>query len=528
MSRPKTSAGAPAFQSASEFHRQGRLAEAESLYEAALTADPTHFEAAHSLGMLHLQRGQPDRAADHLGQALRIDPNNGVAHRDHGIAMQAMNLHDDAIASFDASIRLSPADPFTHYARANTLLRAGRSEEAIAAYDAAIALRPDYFEAIHNRANALRELDRLEEAVVDYRKAAALRPNEPVALYNLAFALQDAGHFDEAFANYNRAIGLKKDFYEARKARGSLKLLLGRMPEGFADFDWRLKAMEQTIDPVLRRIRYWSGENLQGKSIVVYGDGAFGDLVQFSRYLPLLVEQGAEVIHLAPPQFHKVLSSADLKARVVAELEGAQLPDLRCEVMSLPNLFKSDLESIPPGIDLSSKDKNRIVTGRAALPANKLNVGICWQGNPARNIDKGRSIPLREFQALAHIPGVRLVSLQRKHGLDQLEHMPAGMDVIQFDEGFDAGEEAFVDTTALLKSLDLVVTSDTATAHVAAAAGCPTWIALRYVPEWRWLMERRDSPWYPTVRLFRQRTLGHWAPVFEEIASALNEFRTNS
>jgi len=525
MSHPKTSAGAPAFQNAAELHRQGRLREAEQLYQAALSADPAHFGAAHSLGVLFLQSGRPDRAADSLGLALRIDPNSAVAHRDRGVAMQTMNLGHEAITSFDAAIRLSLSDSFTHYARANTLLRMGRNVEAITGYDAATALRPDYFEAIHNRANALRELDRLEEAVADYRKAAALRPNEPVALYNLGFALQDIGDFDGAFASYNRAIGLKKDFYEARKARGSLKLLLGRMPEGFTDFDWRLKVMEQTTDPSLRGIRYWSGQNVQGKSIVVFGDGAFGDLVQFSRYLPLLAERGAEVTLLAPAHFHKILSSADLKARIVADLDPAHLPDLRCEAMSLPNIFKTDLASVPPGIDLSSKDQSRIDTGRAALPRNKLNVGICWQGNPTRDIDKGRSIPLNEFQSLAHIPGVRLVSLQRKHGLEQLENLPAGMDVIQFDEGFDAGNEAFVDTVALMKSLDLVVTSDTAMAHVAAAAGCPTWVALRYVPEWRWLTERSDNPWYPSVRLFRQRTLGQWTPVFAEIAAALRDFR---
>lgn len=526
MLNPKNSAGAADFECAQELHRQGRLQDAEPLYKAVLAAHPEHFAAAHGLGVLHLQSGRPDRASDSFGLALRIDPENAAAHRDYGVALQALGLNDDAIASFDTSIQLSSADPFTRYARANALLRAGRGEEAIAAYGEAIALRPDYFEAIHNRANALRELDRLEDAVADYRNAAALRPNEPVALYNLGFALQDTGDFDGAFANYNRAIGLKTDFYEARKARGSLKLLLGRMPEGFADFDWRLKASEQTIDPVLRRVRYWSGENLQDKSIVVYGDGAFGDLVQFSRYLPLLAERGAEVTLLAPPQFHKVLSAADLKARAVAELDPAHMPDLRCEVMSLPNLFKTDLASIPPSIDLSSKEERRIATGRAALPRGKLNVGICWQGNPARNIDKGRSIPLREFEALAHIPGVRLVSLQRKHGLEQLETLPTGMDVVQFDEGFDSGDEAFVDTVALLKSLDLVVTSDTAMAHAAAAAGCPTWIALRYVPEWRWLTERSDSPWYPNVRLFRQRALGEWRPVFAEIAAALKDFGT--
>jgi tetratricopeptide (TPR) repeat protein len=528
MSHAKNAAGAAQFQQAAEFHRQGQLQDAESLYKAALSADPEHFAAAHSLGVLYLQRGQPDRATDSLGLAVRIDPANPAAHRDYGAALLAMGLSADAIVSFDTAIRLSPNDPFVHYARANALLRMGRAQEAVVGYDAAIASRPDYFEAIHNRANALRELDRLDDAVVDYQKAAALSPNEPVALYNLAFALQDVGRFEEAFANYNRAIGLKPDFHEARKARGSLKLLLGRLPEGFADFDWRLKAAELTVDPLLRRIRYWSGESLQGKSIVVYGDGAFGDLVQFSRYLPLLAERGADVTLLVPLHFHKVLSVADLKAHIVAELDATRLPDLRCEVMSLPNLFKTDLATIPPGIDLSSKEARRIATGRAALPRDRMNVGICWQGNPARNIDRGRSIPLREYELLSKVPGVRLISLQRKHGLEQLEQRPPGMEVLEFDDGFDSGAEAFVDTAAVLKSLDLVVTSDTAVAHLAAAAGCPTWIALRYVPEWRWLMDRSDCPWYPGVRLFRQRQLGEWVPVFEEMASALRSLRANS
>lgn len=405
--------------------------------------------------------------------------------------------------------------------RGNALLRAGRAEDALASFDAAIAGNPQNFQAFNNRGNALRVLDRIEDAVASYDGAIALKPDLVLVHHNRASALQDLGRFAEAFDAYNQAIALRPDFHPSFLGRGTLNLLLGRMREGFADFEHRLQTDDATLHPRLQRVPAWQGEDLAGKSILVYGDGAFGDLLQFCRYLPLLIRAGAQVTLIVPAGLRKILEPALGEVRVISTVEHIERPDVRCELMSLPFLFNTDLATIPPCIDLPPSPPRK--PWLASSNGKSLNVGICWQGNPARDIDHGRSIPLIEFHPLSQIPGVRLISLQKLHGLEQLRSLPSDMPVETFESDFDAGANAFVDTATVMADLDLIVTSDTAVAHLAAALGRPTWIALRFVPEWRWLLNRSDSPWYPTVRLFRQRELYRWAPVFEDIAGALSE-----
>jgi tetratricopeptide (TPR) repeat protein len=509
------------FESAVEFHRRGQLPQAQKTYEDILRSQPGHPRASHGLAMLYLQRGMPDRAEEHLTRALRADPDNASLHHDHGLALHALGHYDDAIAAFDRSIALAPESPSAFYRRGTALLRSGRAEDAVASFDAALAFQPDNLMAINERANALRELNRLEEALAGYEKAVSMKPDMPLTLYNLALAQQDSGHFEEASANYDRVLALKPAFHEARKARGTLRLLHGNVREGLADFESRLFRSDQMLEQAVRKIPQWTGQDIAGKSLLVYGDGAFGDLVQFGRYLPLLAK--TKVVLLAPIQFHRVLSANALCAHVVADAADAGPVDFRCEIMSLPFLLGTRPDSIPPCVNLFRRDEGKVAAWAARLGRDRLNVGICWQGNPTRNIDRGRSIPLHHFKTLSDIPGVRLVSLQKRHGLDQLQTLPEGMRVETLGDDFDAGADAFVDTLAVLESLDLVVTSDTAIAHVAATTGRPTWVALRAIPEWRWGIEGAGSPWYPSARLFRQKDAGAWAPVFADIARALRK-----
>jgi hypothetical protein len=297
-------------------------------------------------------------------------------------------------------------------------------------------------------------------------------------------------------------------------------LLQGRWDKGLPEFEHRLFASDSSLNARLRAVRYWTGESLENRSIAVYGDGAFGDMMQFGRYIPLLTDRGACVTVLLPSQFHKIFAGAFPGARIATDFDGGDAAGFRCEVMSLPFLFKATCEKVPPPLKLA-RDEERVALWSARMSEGKFKIGICWQGNPERNIDKGRSIPLAAFETLARVPGVSLVSLQKRHGLDQLTELPPGMAVETVGPGMDEGPDAFVDTAAIMASLDLVVTSDTAVAHLAATLGRPTWIALRDVPEWRWLLERQDSPWYRTVRLFRQKRPDQWGAVFDAIAAAV-------
>jgi len=535
-------------------HHGGRLDEAELAYRAILQSHHNNFGAAYQLGLLSLQRGRvaesegffllatqcnPESASSHHNRALvlralsrheealasckravELEPGNAAILFDHGRMLVDLLRDEEAIQSFDNSIAIDPSPARIHFARGNALLRLKRPGEALLSFDKAIAQRPGFPEAHNNRANALRELNRLEDALPGYRIAAQLRQNDPVTLHNFALALHDSGQFEQALKTYNRAVGLAPNFSEARKARATLRLLLGEFEKGFAEFEARLLLPEAAPPLALRPIRYWSGENLEGKSIAIYGDAAFGDLLQFSRFIPQLIERRARVILLVPRQFNKVVEAMQLGVSIRSDLDGTA--DYRCELMSLPFLFQARAETIPPQSRIAP-DQPRIAKWKARLSPDRLNVGICWQGNPERNIDKGRSIALAEFEPLARIPGVRLFSLQKKHGLEQLEVLPDEMVVETFGPDFDEGPDSFVDTAAVMASLDLIVTSDTSVAHLAAAIGRPTWIALRYAPEWRWLLGRQDSPWYPTVRLFRQQQPGRWGAVFDDLARALSK-----
>jgi len=538
-------------------HQQGQLRAAEKAYLAVLGLDPRQFEAMHGLGVLYMQNGSIERSEMQLRLALQFDPDNVAANHDHGVTLRSLGRFADAVASFDKSIAKAPGNALAHFNRATALLSSDRTDEAIAGFgrailleagfavaycqrgnallqvgrardalddfDQAIALNPNFAEAILNRANTLRELDRTEEAVPAYRKATALRPDHPQAYHNLGLALQDLGRFDEASASYNRAIFVQPRFHESIKARGTLELLLGKMQQGFSDFEHRLRPEDLSAHPALRAIPAWSGEGLAGKSIVVYSDGSMGDLVQFCRYLPRLLAVTADVALLAPARFHKILAMESIGVRSLSSLASGDKFDVRCELMSLPFLFKTDIDTVPRVITHLMPDASLLAKWRARLPRDTFNVGICWQGNPTRDIDHGRSVPLSQFRPLMQIPGVRFFSLQKDHGVEQLQELPESMRVESFGPEFDGDGDAFMDTAAIMTSLDLIVTSDTAVAHLAAALGRPTWVALKYVPEWRWLLNRADSPWYPAVRLFRQSAPGQWAPVFTEIANALGE-----
>lgn len=510
-------------QNARALHRQGRLAEAERLYQSALLTDPRNVEALHGLGVLWLQQDKPEKAEPLLGRAVQLAPGNAAAWQDRGVALRGLDRLDLALDCFDRAIALNPNNAAGHHHRGTVLLRMGDNEAAIASLTACLSREPNFFPAYNERANAFRALNRLEDALADYDRAAALHPDHPAILCNRGFALQDLGRFEQALRDYDRAIALKPDYHLAHQSRGTLLLLQGKYREGFTDFEWRLRAPAALPDARLRPIPYWTGGDLRDKSILIYSDGAFGDLVQFCRYLPLLAANAKRAILLAPEHFHRILNTTVLGVEMVSSIGEAGCVDLRCELMSLPFLTKTELDTIPPPLNHVLREPTKIAQWRERLPKGSFNIGICWQGNPARHIDRGRSIPLAEFEPLAHLPSVRLVSLQKHHGLEQLDRLPAGMHIETLGESFDEGPDAFVDTAAVMESLDLIVTSDTAIAHLAAALGRPTWIALRLVPEWRWLLDRSDTPWYPTVRLFRQNKLDDWKPVFREMATAFEE-----
>ena len=536
-------------------HQSGNLAEAGRLYSEILRADPRHLEALYRLASVHLQSGRFADAERLFAAAIRLNPEIAELFYGRGCALQEMQRYEDSLASFARALALRPDYIEARNNRGVTLLKMKRYQDALAAFEAlsiadpygsalifnnraaallglkryrealayaekSLALVADQADSLSTHASILMALGRHEDALAFYDRALQLKPDFAEALNNRGSALRELKRLDEALAFYDRALEVKPDFADAFNNRGMLRLLVGRYPEGWADHEWRWET-----DSVLTRrpainAQPWQGEDLTGRRIAIFSEQGLGDIIQFARYLPLLVQRGATVTFSAPQNLMRLLGPLHAQIELVGAIDGREPFDFQCALMSLPRWFGTELHSIPNEVPYLSAEADLVARWKKKLAGHGFKVGIAWQGAPGAAIDQGRSIPLAEFVPLSRLPGVRLISLQKTHGLDQFAGLPADAKVETLAE-FDAGPDAFVDTAAVMSTLDLVITSDTSIAHLAGASGRPTWVALKYVPDWRWLLDRDDSPWYPTMRLFRQETAGDWKPVFARIEHEL-------
>jgi hypothetical protein len=294
-------------------------------------------------------------------------------------------------------------------------------------------------------------------------------------------------------------------------------LLRGDFKEGLEKYEWRWRGED------LERRDFaqpqWRGEDIAGRTILLHADRGLGDTIQFCRYASLVAARGGDVVLEVPHALRRLLSSLQGLHRLVTSGDPVPVFDLHCPLMSLPLAFGTTIDTIPGQAPYLAAEADLCAFWRDRLPPADFRVGITWQGNPVHKNDQNRSLPLKQFAPLAAIPGVSLISLQKDHGLDQLNDLPDGMCVHRLGVGYDEG--GFQDTAALIMALDLIVTVDSSVAHLAGALGRPAWIALPFIPDWRWMLDRADSPWYPTVRLFRQRKRGDWNDVFAGMAAEL-------
>ncbi len=483
-------------------------------YDLAIEFKPDHVEAHTNKGVALRDLGRPEEALHSFDRAIALRPGVAIIHYQKGNALQDLGRLDEAVRSFDEAIAQQAHFPEAHYNRAIALQSLKRLKEAVASYDCALACKPDFAEALYNKANTLRELKRPDDAIEAYDRAIALRPGFAAAHFNRANTLRDLGLLPEALQGYDRTIESDSAHAGAYCNKGVCLLTMGRFDEGWPLYEWR----KQKFEPSQRRSfpqPAWSGkEDLRGKTLFVYAEQGLGDTIQFCRYAPLARQMGAKVILAVQGPLIRLLGSLDPEIVIIA-LE-APPPEFNFHIAlpSMPQAFHTDADNCPAAIPYLRAEPDRVARWKGRLGENGFKIGICWQGNRNAEIDAGRSFPLRLFESLARIPGVRLISLQKNDGAEQLHNLPAGMAVETLGEDFDAGPDAFVDTAAVMENLDLVITSDTAIAHLAGALARPVWVALKFVPDWRWLLGRTDSPWYPTMQLFRQWRRDDWAGVF--------------
>jgi tetratricopeptide (TPR) repeat protein len=434
-----------------------------------------------------------------------------------GKLLFAERRFDEALAAFEAATALTPGDADAWSSRAGALRELGRLEDSLESAHRALTLHPGFAEAAINLGNALLKLDRMEEALDAYRGAAETSSTPAAALCGQALALRSLARFDEALVAFEAAEALGSR--EAIAGKGCLLLTLGDFERGFAGYEARWLAGKSLAESLGTRFPTWLGAPLAGERVLVLNDHGLGDTLQFARYLPLMAAAGVETTFVCPRKLHRLLgSSAGVR---LVEAPPSESFDAQIAISSLPRAFRTRLEAIPAASPYLAAEPTLSAEWRERMGSCEFTVGVVWQGNPHPEVDRKRSMPLAAFAPLAQIPGVRLVSLQKGYGEEQLAMLPPGMRVDTLDSDFDAGPDAFVDTAAVMANLDLIVTCDTSIAHLAGALARPVWVALKIDAEWRWMVDRTDSPWYPTMRLFRQSRRGCWNEVFDRMANEL-------
>jgi tetratricopeptide (TPR) repeat protein len=498
--------------------QNGRPEDALKDFERVLAIAPQSVFALHNRANVLLQMNRHEEARRNVDTVLRIAPDHVAAMANRVVVLMHDKSFDEALKVIDKALSLETGNADLWNTRGQVLQALKQYDAAQKSYERALSLKPDLAPAFVNICNVLMEQQRLDDALAASVKGIAANPGYAPLHLLRGNILLHLGRRDDSLKSYDEAVAADPDYHEAHYHRGSTLLLTGRYEEGWRDFEHRWQVADCGFDRPVIRAAEWNGELLEGRSIVVYSEQGLGDTIQFARFLPELARRGGKLTFLCHPNLMRLFKPLAADFEMLGSIDGGRRFDFHCALMSLPLRLGMPM----PRAEQSylSADPDLVAQWREKIGTQGFKVGLCWQGNPKGRIDEGRSIPLEKYFPLASVPGVRLISLQRTHGLEQLKHLPSGMTVETLGE-FDTGDDAFVDTAAIMNSLDLVITSDTAIPHLAGALGVSAWVALKHVPDWRWMLERSDSPWYPSLRLFRQPKPGDWDSVVTALADAL-------
>ncbi len=496
----------------------GRFAEAAEMQARAAALDPMDAATRLGLGAALYRLGRLDEAEAAYRAALALRPGAAAGWNDLGRVLAAAGRVEEAETALRRAVALRPDYAQAHVNLAAVLMETGRPAEAAASCRAALAAAPDHAAAHSNLGNALRKLGALEEAEAACRRAIALDPDLAEAHSNLGVVLHDRARLDDSVAAYRRAIALRPDFAQAHCQLGIGLLLQGKFEEGAVEYDWHLELRPPAIVTAGRP--RWEGQAVPGQTILLHAGQGLGDAIQFVRYAPAIRARCGRTVLVCRRPLVRLLASAPGVDAVVCDDE--PVPDFDCHapLMGLLRSMGTRLETIPGGVPYLAADPLLAARRFADLPAGREPlVGLVWAGNPRHKNDRNRSISLDLLAPLLDVPGVRFVSLQvGERASDMARPAPGAM------LDLSPRLEDFAATAAAVSRLDLVISVDTAMAHLAGALAKPVWVMLPFVPDWRWLWQRPDSPWYPTMRLFRQAARGAWMPVVAELCAALRAF----
>ncbi|MGD0766751.1 MAG: tetratricopeptide repeat-containing glycosyltransferase family protein [Tepidisphaeraceae bacterium] len=480
-------------QAGAALHRAGRLREAETIYRRVLSSRPRNADALYLLGLVTQLTRRFAESADLFQRAVSENPKSVKYQVNLGLSLGGMGL--------------------------------GRTAEAIEALRKAVALDPNVPEAWSNLGNEFRNDLKFDQAIECYQKALRLKPDFADAQCNLGVALQETEPtLAGAIAAYEKAIAMQGDFGLAHWNLGFALLLLGDYARGLAEYEWRFKT-QSIVAPRNFPQPQWDGTDLAGQRILLHAEQGLGDTIHVSRYVPMVAGRGGKVILECPAPLIRLLGNLEGLTQIIAAGEPLPPFDVHCPLMTLPLVFKTTLATIPANVPYLQPDPQLVEPWAIRLPPDRRSprIGLAWAGRPENKNDRNRSMRLDQFAPLSTIKHARFVTLQLGPAAIQARRPPAGMELIDHTSEL----HDFADTAAMLANLDLIITVDTAVAHLAGALARPAWVLLPYMPDWRWMLDRADSPWYPSLRLFRQKTRGDWAEVMERVKRELESRRVS-
>jgi len=500
---------------------QGSGPEAITCYRRALEINPDDVLALNNLGTILKDLGNVDEAISCFQQAIERGPLFVEAHFNAGLAYCQQSKFEKAIESYARALELRPNFPQAWYELGSAYEAVERLEDAVVSYHRAIALSPAYAEAINNLGTVYQKQEKLDAAICEFRRALKLKPDLIAAHNNLGTAMRECGRIDNAAAAFRNGIALAPDRPELHFNYAGVLLIQGDFEHGWPEYESRWETGKLHTRHFSQP--QWHGEALEGKRILLHAEQGFGDTLQFIRYASIVKRLGPTVIVECQRPLTRLLNGCPGIDCLVAG--GDELPsfDLHSPLLSLPAVLKTTVSTIPSDVPYLFVDPNLVAHWRRRLDEfHGFRIGINWRGRAGKRESRQRDIPLNEFASLGQVGSVQLISLQKGAGEEELAAVRRCTSLVNLTE-IDTEHGAFMDTGAIMKSIDLVITSDTSIAHLAGTLAVPVWVALPFAAEWRWLLDRSDSPWYPTMRLFRQKQLGDWAGVFEEIKAELQK-----
>jgi tetratricopeptide (TPR) repeat protein len=484
----------------------------------SIKLDPRNADPYINLGTILQEKGQMNDAIKYYEKALELKPKNAVVHYNLGSAYHKTGQLEKAITFYERTIQLNPS-PSAYNNLGSALLEKGQIDEGIICYKKALQIDPNYANAYCNMGVAFREKRQIDEVIISFYKTIRLNPNHADAYSNLGSILSNKRQLDESIKNYQAALRLNPNHAEAHYGLSLVLLSLGNFIEGLKEHEWRWKSKDFICQYRNFSQPFLDISVIEGRTIFLYAEQGLGDNIQFIRYAPLIAQRGGNVILECSKELKSLLQNITSISKVITY--GEQLPefDMYCPLLSLPFVFNTRVETIPAKIPYITADTELVRKwGKKLHDDNSLfKIGLVWAGNPKHKNNYDRSCSLEVFRPLTQCENISFYSLQKGEAGKQAKNSFEGMNFIDYmDEVHD-----FADTAALIENLDLIVSVDTAVAHLAGALGKQVWTLLPFAPDWRWMLNREDSPWYPTMRLFRQPSPGDWKSVIDKIKDEL-------